>query len=174
MFSGISNLGFVYSLQQLFRDDLFTAPFQGGGGRMCWESMTQWNWYSHYLTRVATSDPWREQASSQWKPNARSTPSSRQRPFSSPRSLQECCSPEVKGIFSFICVSFQGSWTWSKNVRPEMKLGTESSKPEGITSFLYHFWLKSVCKFFKHQKGEGRKILIGIFLQTHMFCFEFY
>lgn len=77
-----------FSEATLSRDDLFTAPSQGGEReRMCWESMTQWNWHSHYLIIVATSDSLREQTSSQWKPNTGSTPISRQKPFSSHSSL---------------------------------------------------------------------------------------
>lgn len=52
-------------------------------------------------------------------------------------------------------------------MQPEMKLGTES-KPEGTISFLYHFWLKSICKFSKHQKGEGRKIFVTVFLHVFL------
>lgn len=84
--SGILNVGFVNSPPPPSQDDLFTAPTPGGE-RMCWESMTQWNWHSHYLIIVATSDSLREQTSSQWKPNTRSTPIPRQKPFSSHSSL---------------------------------------------------------------------------------------
>lgn len=64
-----------------------------------------------------------------------------------------------------------------ENMQPEMKLGTES-EPEGTISFLYRFWLKSICKFSKHRKGKGRKIFVTVFfacfLMTHIFCVDFY
>lgn len=52
-----------------------------------------------------------------------------------------------------------------------MKLGTEASKPEGIISLLYLLWLKSIYSFSKHQKGEGRKILVVYFC---MFSYDTY
>lgn len=63
---------------------------------------------------------------------------------------------------------FSGLLNLVKNMQPEMKLGTESSKPEGIISLLYHFWRKSMCNFSKHQKREVRNIVVGVLLRVFL------
>lgn len=89
------------------------TPSQGGEGeRMCWQSLTQWNWHSHYLILVATSNSLREQAPSPVETKHQQHTLWCRSLFTSTAALL-CCSAKVKGIFPLLHISFQGSWTWS-------------------------------------------------------------